>query len=414
LRQLPKRDSSPPLIEVDRVSKIFCRDLKTSLRHGFKKTIKDLIRFTKPSGISRAIENRLEPLEFWANKDISFELRRGEALGLIGPNGAGKTTLLKLVSGLIRPDEGKITTRGNLNALIALGAGFNPLLTGRENIVVNGAILGLSTRQIKEKLEKIIDFAELRQAIDAPVRSYSSGMQVRLGFATAVNLIKPDILLLDEILAVGDIGFAVKCLNVMRELSNECAVIFVSHSMQYVSAFCTHCLLLENGKQVLFTDDVGLAITRYHESFDYGTSTCGTGQAEIKEAFLYPQNSPPCSHISIPSGTRTKLKLLFQTETKCYLTLYIMSQSLFPLICSIVKDTDGEKKLFDPGEHQIELDLGSLDFNAGKYPLTITANDASNHKFLIRDEGRATITITNEEVNWGFLRRDLVAETVSS
>ena len=143
--------------------------------------------------------------EFWAVQDVSFELRRGECLGLIGHNGAGKTTLLKMLNGLIKPDAGSITMRGRVGALIALGAGFNPILTGRENIYINGSVLGLTKKEIDAKIDEIIDFAEIREFIDMPVQSYSSGMSVRLGFAVAANL-EPDILILDEVLAVGDIN----------------------------------------------------------------------------------------------------------------------------------------------------------------------------------------------------------------
>ena len=155
--------------------------------------------------------------EFWAVNDVSFELRRGECLGLIGHNGAGKTTLLKMLNGLIKPDAGSITIRGRVGALIALGAGFNPILTGRENIYINGSVLGLSKKEIDGKIDEIIDFAEIGEFIDSPVQNYSSGMSVRLGFSIASSL-SPDVLILDEVLAVGDIGFVIKCLNRVRQL----------------------------------------------------------------------------------------------------------------------------------------------------------------------------------------------------
>jgi len=156
--------------------------------------------------------DKLRPSEFWALDNVSFELRRGECLGLIGRNGAGKTTLLRLLNGLIKPDNGRIEIRGRLGALIALGAGFNPILTGRENIYINAAVLELSRREINEKVDNIINFAEFGEFIDAPVQSYSSGMVVRLGFAVAAAT-EPDVLLLDEVLAVGNAGFQTKCLN---------------------------------------------------------------------------------------------------------------------------------------------------------------------------------------------------------
>jgi lipopolysaccharide transport system ATP-binding protein len=190
--------------------------------------------------------NGLRPEEFWAVKDVSFELRRGECLGLIGRNGAGKTTLLKILNGLIKPDKGRIEMRGRIGAIIALGAGFNPVLSGRENIYVNGAILGLTNKEIREQIDAIIDFAEIRDFIDSPVQSYSSGMLVRLGFSVATTL-QPDVLLLDEVLAVGDISFRHKCYHRINKLIKNSAVIFVSHSMEQVGSVTSSIGLMQRG-----------------------------------------------------------------------------------------------------------------------------------------------------------------------
>jgi lipopolysaccharide transport system ATP-binding protein len=202
--------------------------------------------------------------EFWANKDISFELRRGECLGLIGRNGAGKTTLLKMLNGLIKPDAGTIEMHGRVGALIALGAGFNPILTGRENIYVNGSILGLSKEEIDSKIEDIIDFSEIPEFIDSPVQTYSSGMQVRLGFAVATAL-KPDILILDEVLAVGDAAFRHKCYHRINKLITNCAVILVSHSMEQISAISSSVGMMEKGKFQLY-DNVTQGINAYNSA----------------------------------------------------------------------------------------------------------------------------------------------------
>jgi lipopolysaccharide transport system ATP-binding protein len=207
--------------------------------------------------------DQLRKDEFWAVNDVSLELRRGECLGLIGRNGAGKTTLLKMLNGLIKPDAGRITMRGRVGALIALGAGFNPILTGRENIYVNGSVLGLTKREIDAKSEEIIDFADIHDFIDSPVQSYSSGMQVRLGFAIATAL-DPDVLLLDEVLAVGDAAFRAKCYKKIAKLQRNASVIFVTHSMEQISRICTKAMCLTEGR-VLHLGDVTEAVRSYNK-----------------------------------------------------------------------------------------------------------------------------------------------------
>jgi homopolymeric O-antigen transport system ATP-binding protein len=243
------------LVKVENVSKKFCRSLKRSLWYGVQDMLSELNPFSHRSiGTPYPHDSAsdcLRPDEFWAVKDVSFELRRGECLGLIGRNGAGKTTLLKMLNGLIKPDQGRITVRGQVGALIALGAGFNPILTGRENIYVNGSVLGLTKKEIDDKIEEIIDLAEVRDFIDTPVQSYSSGMQVRLGFSVATAL-EPDVLLLDEVLAVGDAFFRAKCFARIGHILSRCAVIFVSHNEAQVARICNRALLLKSGAPVFW------------------------------------------------------------------------------------------------------------------------------------------------------------------
>lgn len=244
------------LVKVENVSKKFCRSLKRSLWYGMQDLGKELL------GRRHGGNGELRPNEFWAVKDVSFELRRGECLGLIGSNGAGKTTLLRMLNGLIKPDNGRIEMRGRVGALIALGAGFNPILTGRENIYVNASILGLSNREINEKLERIIDFADIGEFIDAPVQSYSSGMAVRLGFAVA-SVLDPDVLILDEVLSVGDMNFQAKCLNALSSLRKKgTAFILVSHYMPVIAHEATSVLYLKSGNNE-FCGNPAEAISRY-------------------------------------------------------------------------------------------------------------------------------------------------------
>ena len=241
---------SDVLVRCDGVGKKFCRDLKRSLWYGVRDSAADLLGWAKDvtDSVSSNRQAVLRPGEFWANRDISFELKRGECLGLIGRNGAGKTTLLKMLTGLIKPNEGRIELRGRVGALIALGAGFNPILTGRENIYVNGAVLGFSRTELNRLLPDIIEFAEIADAIDSPVRTYSSGMQVKLGFAIAAHL-SPDLLIVDEVLAVGDAAFRRKCYDFFRTLRKKgSSVILVTHGLTQVSMIADKAIVLEQGR----------------------------------------------------------------------------------------------------------------------------------------------------------------------
>lgn len=232
---------SDTLVRVEHVSKKFCRNLRRSLWYGVRDLGNELV------GRQRNHET-LRQDEFWAVDDVSFELKRGECLGLIGSNGAGKTTLLRMLNGLITPDRGRIEMRGRVGALIALGAGFNPILSGRENVYVNAAVLGLTKRETDRRFDEIVEFSGLEEFIDSPVQQYSSGMQVRLGFAVAAHL-EPDILLVDEALAVGDLAYVIKCVNRIAELRHlGTGVIFVTHNELQVREVAQRCLLLQKGK----------------------------------------------------------------------------------------------------------------------------------------------------------------------
>lgn len=246
------------LVSAQNVSKKFSKSLKSSLKYGAS----DIIRST----LGLSINKDLRPQEFWAVNNVSFELRRGECIGLIGHNGAGKSTLLKVLNGLYAPDKGQIVMRGKIGALIELGAGFNPILTGRENIFNNASILGFTKKEVEEKIESIIDFSEIRDFIDTPVQNYSSGMKVRLGFAVAAHL-EPDILIIDEVLAVGDLGFVLKCFSKIDELLPNTAVIFVSHSMPMVSRICNEIILMDHGKVEYQGKEIGKGIQLYYNKF---------------------------------------------------------------------------------------------------------------------------------------------------
>lgn len=201
--------------------------------------------------LSRRNRNQEERFH-WAVNDVSFSLKPGESLGIIGPNGAGKTTILKLLSKVTKPTSGEIRMNGRFSALIELGAGFHPELTGRENVYLNGTILGMSRAEITSRFDKIVEFAGIGKYLDTPVKRYSSGMYARLGFAVAAH-VDPDILLVDEVLAVGDMAFQVKCYDRMvKMLENGTSLVFVSHNMQAVQRVCQRCIVMYQGRPAFF------------------------------------------------------------------------------------------------------------------------------------------------------------------
>lgn len=250
---------SDPIISVENLSKCYRIGRQSSkgdgLRHVLEQAVRSPFSWLKPE----ARAERAKTEEFWAVKDLSVEINRGEMVGIIGRNGAGKSTFLKLLSRITEPTTGNIRLRGRVASLLEVGTGFHPELTGRENIYLNGAILGMSRVEIKRKFDEIVAFAEIDKFLDTPVKRYSSGMYVRLAFAVAAHL-EPEILIVDEVLAVGDAEFQKKCLGKMEDVSQQegRTVILVSHQMPAIQNLCTRCILMEKGRLIMHgaTDDI--------------------------------------------------------------------------------------------------------------------------------------------------------------
>ena len=240
--------------------------LRESIATGVKNSAKrSLSIFNKKY---RVVSNKKE--EFWALKNVSFEIKEGERIGIIGRNGAGKSTLLKLLSRITEPAAGKFTIRGRVASLLEVGTGFHPELTGRENIFLDGAILGMTRNEIKSKFDEIVSFAEVEKFLDTPVKRYSSGMYVRLAFAVAAHL-EPEILIVDEVLAVGDVQFQKKCLGKMQDVSTKegRTILFVSHNMGAITALCNRGIYLSNG-ELMIDDTIENAVSEY---LNHGTSS---------------------------------------------------------------------------------------------------------------------------------------------
>ncbi|MGB3494553.1 MAG: ABC transporter ATP-binding protein [Elainellaceae cyanobacterium] len=264
------------LVKVEGVSKKFCKELRRSLRYGLQDVASEMLLHKEPSA-------ELRRHEFWALQDVNFELKRGESFGIIGVNGSGKTTLLKILQGLLKPTTGRIMVRGQVGALITLGQGFQPLLSGRENIYINAAILGIPRAEVQDKLEDILAFADLGDFIDTPVKNYSSGMKGRLGFSIATNLIVPDVLLLDEVMATGDWKFKERCFQRMEEIVNSGAtIVFVSHLVPKVERLCNRAMLLHKG----VVKTIGSASDVCEEYYSQPDSFDGRGARQRRRQFI--------------------------------------------------------------------------------------------------------------------------------
>ena len=261
--------------------------------------------------------------DFWALKDVSLDIKEGQTFGIIGPNGSGKSTLLKCLAGILTPDSGSITMNGRMSALLELGAGFHPDLSGRENIFLNGAILGMSRAEVTTKFDQIVDFSGLESFIDTPVKNYSSGMVVRLGFAVAIN-VDPDILVVDEVLAVGDLSFQQRCLEKINDMrSAGQTIILVSHGLSEVSQMCDSVAWISGGRVAEigtasvvvddYTNDTRGAVRRENTM---GGSRWGSGEVKFADIRLLDSNANPESR--------------FQTYGPLYLRCFLKTERPVP------------------------------------------------------------------------------------
>ncbi len=368
------------LIKVDNVSKKFCRRLKRSLWYAVKDIIAEIFCITGGG-------NKLRKHEFRALDNISFELRRGECLGLIGHNGAGKSTLLKLLSGLFNPDSGRISMTGDVCGLIELGAGFNPILTGRENVYVNASVLGIPKREVDKVFDEIVEFAEVGDFIDTPVQNYSSGMKVRLGFAVAAQM-KPDVLLIDEVLAVGDLAFRIKCFNKIEELMKSCAVVIVSHNMAALARITSKCIVLNKG-EISFQGNPEDAIQHYYSLVDTEKLSAkhlsAVNEAEVKEVSLINSEGRDTDVVGYNVPVIFSFCAKIPREYKKFIVSVIFVSQGMELVAQcnskfsdVLLENDGTPK-------QIKISIPKLLLKPGKYSINLTIFDESNQRYLYWD-----------------------------
>jgi len=329
--------------------------------------------------------DKLRQGEFWAVDDVSFELKKGDIFGIIGPNGSGKSTILKMLNGIYMPDKGKIEIRGRVGALIEIGAGFHPMLTGRENVYINGAILGMSKKEIDSKYDQIVAFSDIGDFINAPVKHYSSGMYVRLGFSVAVHC-EPDILLVDEVLAVGDAQFYNKCTNKINEIRNRgTTIVLVSHSMWLIQTMCDHVLLLGHGKTVKI-DTPFNCIQEYAniQSIESQKSRHQEKQLPLTVEYADVRDGAgnPIRETMPDGALMVKAKYLCQTDQfHGFFFLRVTTADGYPLYTSY-----SELSTFNIGEGFVDAFIPSFSLLAGEYKIWIGICGVNKENELISEK----------------------------
>jgi lipopolysaccharide transport system ATP-binding protein len=371
---------SDTVIRVENLGKKYVLGYKqeryTSLRDVIANRSKALFN---PSQSKSKIQSNRD--EFWALKDLSFEIKQGETVGIIGRNGAGKSTLLKVLSRITEPTKGRINIKGRIASLLEVGTGFHPELTGRENIYLNGAILGMSKAEIQRKFDEIVAFAEVEKFLDTPVKRYSSGMYVRLAFAIAVHL-EPEILVVDEVLAVGDAQFQKKCLNKMSEVGKQGrTILFVSHNMSAIRSLCTVGLVLSKGtlKDIGEINEVTDRYLADIERFNSSNTTIETKSFHVNEVKVYTPANPV-----IKTFDSVNIKIKFSGKEE------VIEPDVYISICSL----DGQRilglnfrdfqeiPLLSAGiVAEVAFSIDSLPLLPGQYQIEVQIKDLQTNKW---------------------------------
>ena len=345
--------------------------------------------------------------EFWALKNIDFQIEPGERVGIIGRNGAGKSTLLKIISRITEPTTGTVKIKGRVASLLEIGTGFHPELTGRENIFLNGAILGMTRAEIKRHFDAIVDFAEIDKFLDTPVKRYSSGMYVRLAFAVAAHM-EPDILVVDEVLAVGDAQFQKKCLGKMEDVSkNEGrTILFVSHHMGALKNLCNSSIYLKKGELIAKTSiDEGIRL--YQDTM--GTvdqDKMGFERKDIIPGKQVQVRTIECIEQPDPSGFRFCLNIgIFATQnTRIVVNLFLKDSSGFNIACGIF-DNNSDLVKINEGENLVSFNTDFLDLAQGSYRLDVELVIPGFER-LDKIEEAILFDISNEQVSKNIFKID--------
>lgn len=333
--------------------------------------------------------------EFWALKDVSFDIQPGDRVGIIGRNGAGKSTLLKVLSRIVDPTEGRVEINGRLSSLLEVGTGFHPELSGRENIYLNGAILGMSRAEIASKFDEIVAFAEVEQFLDTPVKRYSSGMYVRLAFAVAAHL-EPEILVVDEVLAVGDVAFQRKCLGKMESVAGEGrTVLFVSHQMDAVQRLCNKGLLLHKGR-LMATGPMNEVVDRYLESASSGSAHVSfevgdekrAGPAFATSLTIENRDGEPVNEVAIGAPWQARVRF---TVNKPVSDLVVAVGQL-TLMDFPIRTTWSHPHALQPGDHEAVFRSDGIQLADGVYKFVVGIDVGRRNQHFVQDAGQLMIS----------------------
>jgi lipopolysaccharide transport system ATP-binding protein len=384
--------SSTVIVRAENVSKKYCRNLRRSLRYGVADVWWELI------GRDGEHRQRLRPGEFYAVRDISLAVAAGECVALLGPNGAGKSTMLKMLCGLIKPTAGRIEIRGRVGTLIELGTGFNPILSGRENVFVNAAVLGFRRRETAQRFDEIVEFAELAHVIDDPVRTYSSGMRVRLGFAIAANL-RPHLLLIDEVLAVGDVGFRLKCFQHLQKLTGQgVAIVLVTHATGMLPRVCDRAIVFAQGKKV-FDGDLQPGIAAYEQLMHVvdqrgqnRDETARTG-AWIESVTIADSDGVPIEECRTGQDVDVIITLGAEEELQGARLLVAIHSATAGVVASMMSHQQRFRFRLQPPRKTIRLRLPRLPLLVGAYHFNVSLFGSGPTDFYQRRTSAATLKV---------------------
>ncbi len=376
-------NNSKPIIEVKNISKVYKIVHQRGKYITLADTLSNILRhpFSFLKHKTKNVIGRDTKEKFWALNDVSFNINKGEVVGVIGNNGAGKSTLLKILSQITPPTSGEIILRGKVGSLLEVGTGFHPELTGRENIFLNGAILGMTRQKMKENFDAIVEFAGIEKFLDTPVKYYSSGMYVRLAFSVAAHL-EPDILLVDEVLAVGDAEFQKKCLGKMEDVTKNHGrtILFVSHNMSAIQNLCKRSILLNSGKVEMIgeTRDVIEHYLSNHTLSDAVTTYDLNEKDNVQISKISLINNQGEFRSEFPISEDFKIEIDFknkETISNSTLSLLFYSNDRDLLLYSSESDKSGSLITYKNGEHKTTVSVPAFMFNPGKYSFEVIIHE---------------------------------------